>query len=153
RVKANHRADLNTLGIVANQAAYAGGEDWLNQCVDYIDGNHDFVAQFVKDNLPMIKCVKPEGTYLSWLDVSGIANKIDAKALAAEANRTKADGAADVTPETMIERYLVKTSKVHLNQGRSYGLGGENHMRLNVAASRKMIEKALTNMATALKAT
>jgi cystathionine beta-lyase len=153
RVKVNHRADLNTLGIVANQAAYAGGEDWLNQCVEYIDGNHDFVAQFVKQNLPMVKCVKPEGTYLAWLDVSGIANKIDSKALAAEANRTKAANAADVTPETMVERYLVKTCKVHLNQGRSYGPGGENHMRMNLASSRKMLEKALTNMATALKAT
>ena len=45
RVKANHRADLTRSASIANQAAYAGGEEWLNQCVDYIDGNHDFVEQ------------------------------------------------------------------------------------------------------------
>ena len=47
KVKVNHRADLSTLGIVANRAAYAGGEDWLNQVVEYIEGNHDFVARFI----------------------------------------------------------------------------------------------------------
>ncbi len=153
RVKVNHRADLNTLGIVANEAAYAGGEDWLNQVVEYIDGNHDFVEQFIAANMPMVKYRKAQGTYLAWLDVSAVAGKINSRALAEEANRTREPGTAAVTPETMVERYFVKHAKVQMNQGRSYGVGGEDHMRMNIATSRKMIEKALTSMATALKTT
>jgi cysteine-S-conjugate beta-lyase len=151
RVKENLRADITTLGVVANRAAYAGGEDWLNQCVEYIDGNHDFVANFVNDKIPMVKCVKPQGTYLSWLDVTPIAERIGAKRLADEANKNRAPGAAAVTPETMVERFLVKTAKIHLNQGASYGKGGENHMRMNIATSRKMVELALNNLANATR--
>ena len=151
RVKVNHRADLNTLGIVANQAAVTGGEDWLNQCVEYIDGNHNFVQKFIAANLPMIKYVKPEGTYLAWLDVTAVADRINSKALAAEHNRTKPVNAPSLTPEQMVERYFVKTAKVHMNQGASYGTGGANHMRMNVATSRKLVEQALTNLANALK--
>ena len=80
RVKENLRADITTLGVVANRGAYAGGEDWLNQCVEYIDGNHDFVANFVGDKLPMIKYVKPQGTYLAWLDVTAVAERIGSQA-------------------------------------------------------------------------
>jgi cystathionine beta-lyase len=152
RVKVNHRADLNTMGIIASQAAVTGGEDWLNQCVDYIDGNHDFVAKFIAANIPMIKYVKPEGTYLAWLDVTAVADKINSKALAAEYNRTKAADMPSLTPEQMVERYFVKAAKVHMNQGASYGTGGANHMRMNVATSRKLVELALTNLASALKA-
>ncbi|MDO8681688.1 MAG: aminotransferase class I/II-fold pyridoxal phosphate-dependent enzyme [Acidobacteriota bacterium] len=151
RVKVNHRADLNTMGIIASQAAVTGGEDWLNQCVEYIDGNHDFVAKFIAANIPSIKYVKPEGTYLAWLDVTAVADKINSKALAAEHNRTKPAGAPSLTPEQMVERYFVKTAKVHMNQGASYGTGGANHMRMNVATSRKLVELALTNLANALK--
>src|SRR5712691_12258475 len=152
RVKAANRADLSTLGVISSHAAYQGGEDWLNQCVNYIDGNHDFVTQYVAANIPMIKCVKPQGTYLAWLDVSAVADRIGAKALAEEANKKTGPGRA-VTPETMVERHLVKTAKVHMNQGASYGLGGANHMRMNIATSRKTLELALGNLANALKKT
>jgi cystathionine beta-lyase len=150
RVKAHHWIDLNTLGIVANQAAYQGGEDWLNQLVLYIDGTHDFAEKFIKANIPAIKWVKPEGTYLAWLDVSGVANRIDARAQAQAAS--KAEGHV-VTPETIVERYLVKSARVHLNAGSSYGLGGAQHMRMNLATSRKLVERALTNIAGALSKT
>jgi cystathionine beta-lyase len=153
RIRPNHRADLTTLGLIASQAAYTGGEDWLNQVVEYIDGTHDFVASFVKSNIPMVKCVKPQGTYLTWLDMSELAEKIGAKALAEEASRTRKPGTAMVTPETMIERWLVKNAKVHLNQGRSYGRGGEGHMRMNIGTSRKLVQLALTNIAEALHKT
>jgi len=154
RVKAANRADLSTLGLISSHGAYSGGEDWLNQCVDYIDGNHDFVAQYVAANIPMIKCVKPQGTYLSWLDVSAIADKIGAKEMAAEANKKGMSGSgrtANVTPEQMVEKYLVRHAKVHMNQGASYGLGGANHMRMNIATSRKTLEVALSSLANALK--
>jgi cystathionine beta-lyase len=152
RVRAQHRADISTLGLIASQAAYEGGEDWLNQVNEYIEGNHDFVAKFVSANIPAIKCVKPQGTYLAWLDMTDLAERIGTKKMAAEAN-AKTPSAPPVTPETMMERWLVRNAKVHLNQGASYGRGGENHMRMNIATSRKLVELALTNIAAATRKT
>src|SRR3954467_6911840 len=152
RAKVNNRADLTTLGMIASQSAYSGGEEWLNECVDYIDGNHDFAQQYITANIPMIKVgQKAQGTYLLWLDVSAIADRINAKALAADANKSLKPGMKPLTPEQMVERHLVKVAKVHLNAGSSYGSGGENHMRMNIATSRKTLELALSNLATALR--
>lgn len=151
RVKKNHRADLSTLGLVANMGALTGGEEWLSQCVDYIDGNHEFAEKFIRDNMKgMIKMVKPQGTYLAWLDCTAVAQRINAEGQAAEANRTKAKGARDITASQALERFFVKEAKVHLNYGSSYGVGGETHMRMNLGTSRKLIEKALTNVAQAV---
>jgi cysteine-S-conjugate beta-lyase len=150
RVRANHHIELNTLGIVANRAAYEGGEGWLNQVVQYIDGNHDFAERFIRANIPLIKWTKPEGTYLAWLDVTGVVERIGARAQAAAA--TKAEGRS-VTPEAIVQQFFVKHAKVLINAGSSYGLGGANHMRMNLATSRKLVERALSNMATALNNT
>jgi cystathionine beta-lyase len=152
KIRVHFRADISTLGLIASQAGYEGGEEWLNQVNEYIEGNHDFVQRFVAANLPAVKVAKPQGTYLSWLDVTEIANRIGAKRMADEAN-SKTPSAAPVTPETMVERWLVRNAKVHLNQGAGYGRGGENHMRMNIATSRKLVELALTNMADALRKT
>ena len=154
RVKANNKADLSTLGMIASKAAYAGGGEWLDQVVAYIDGNHDFVDSYVRANIPLVKCVKPQGTYLSWLDVSAVADKIGAKELAAEAIKNKMaptrPGRA-ITPETMVERWFVEHANVSLNSGATYGAGGADHMRMNIATSRKTLGLALNSMAAALK--
>jgi cysteine-S-conjugate beta-lyase len=111
------------------------------------------VESFVRTNLPLVKVVKPQGTYLAWLDVSQVANRIGAAQLAAEANRTRAANAAEITPEVAVERYFVKHAKVQMNAGSSYGVGGEGHMRMNIATSRKLVELALNNLASALRKT
>ena len=152
RVDPYHRADLNTLGLVANLAAVTEGEEWLRQANEYVDANHDLVVNFINDKIaPMIKVHRAEGTYLTWLDVTGVAEKINSKKLADDYNRTKAANAPKLTPEQMVERYFVKTAKVHLNQGASYGKGGENHMRMNIGTSRKLVELALNNLAAACR--
>jgi len=151
RVKANNRADLTTMGMIASRAAYSGGEDWLNQVGTYIDGNHDFVEKFFAANIPLIKIAKPQGTYLAWLDVRQVVDKINAKDLAAEASKKQSASMKALTPEQMVERWFVKNAKVHMNAGSSYGYGGEGHMRMNIATSRKTLELALNNLAAALK--
>jgi len=154
RVKANNRADLSSLGMIASKAAYAGGEEWLDQVVAYIDGNHDFVDSYVRANIPLITCVKPQGTYLSWLDVTAVADKIGAKELAAEAIKNKMPTTRPgrpITSETIVERWFVEKANVALNSGATYGLGGANHMRMNIATSRKTLELALNSMASALR--
>ena len=55
-----------------------------------------------------------------------------------------------LTPEQAVERWIVMNAKVHLNAGSSYGVGGANHMRMNIATSRKTLELALSNIATAV---
>jgi cystathionine beta-lyase len=154
RIKVHHRPDLNTLGIIANQGAYSPeGEEWLSQVVDYIDGNTSFAADFINTKLAGVKTAKPQGTYLMWLDFTELAEKINTKAMAADYNRTKAATAPSLTPEQMLERYLIKNARVHVNAGHTYGKGGENHMRMNVATSRRTLELALNNLAGALTKT
>jgi cystathionine beta-lyase len=152
RVRANHRSDLSTMGIVANRAALTAGEDWLDQAVEYVDRNHDFVQEFVAARIPMIKASKPEGTYLVWLDVKAVADRIGSRQLTREANSARPKEAPEVTPERMIERFFVRNAKVQLNAGSNYGLGGADHLRMNIATSRKLVEQALTNIANALTA-
>lgn len=147
RVRSNNRVDLNTLGIVANRAAMNEGEDWLDQLLPYIDGNHEFVAAYVRDEMPLVKYTKAQGTYLAWLDVSAVVEKIGARQAAAEATRTSK---LPVTPEMVVERWFVEHAKVHMNPGSAYGTGGEGHMRMNLGTSRKLIALALDNMARAL---
>ena len=148
RVKANNHLDLTTVGMVANRAALLEGEDWLDQLVAYIDGNHDFVESFVKERMPLIKHVKPQATYLTWLDVGDVVNRIGAKQQAADATR---ESGKAVTPETIVQQYFVRKARVHMSAGSAYGYGGAGHMRMNVATSRKYLELALTNLAAALR--
>jgi cystathionine beta-lyase len=152
KVKATNRADLSTLGMIASKAAYAGGEDWLNQCVDYIDGNHDFVQKYINANIPMIKVgAKPQGTYLTWLDVSQVADKIGARDLAAAELKTFKGTGRPPSPESAVLKWIAKNAKVAMNAGDTYGLGGANHLRMNIATSRKTLELALNSLASALR--
>ena len=147
RVRANTRADLSTLGMVANLAALTEGEDWLDQLLPYIDGNHDFAENYIRENIPLLDYTKAQGTYLAWLDVSQVVNRIGAKETAAKESRASGN---TVTPETVIQRWFAENARVYLNPGLSYGTGGADHMRMNLATSRSLIKKALDNMGEAL---
>ncbi len=164
----NNHADLNTLGMTAAESAYAGGEDWLNSVISYISDNHDYANAYIKKNIPMIKVGNaPEGTYLQWIDVTAIADKIGAKKMADDANqkaheaagkmgtdysgRQSMEAVRTVTPEDMVQHWVAQNAFVQLNAGTSYGLGGANHMRMNIATSRKTLKAALDSMAAATK--
>ncbi len=68
--------------------------------VEYIDGNHDFAVDYISRNIPMVKAYKPQGTYLMWLDMTGLAEKLNTKQMAETQNRSRAEGTAALTPET-----------------------------------------------------
>ncbi|MGZ3305182.1 MAG: MalY/PatB family protein [Asticcacaulis sp.] len=153
-----NRADLSTLGMIAEQAAYAGGEAWLNECVDYIDGNQQFANDYIKKSIPMIKVGnKPEGTYLTWLDVSAVADKIGAQKLADEENKKPqpismlTNKPTVVTPEDMVSHWFAKNANVAIELGATFGKGGLNHLRMNTATSRTTLKAALDSVETALK--
>jgi cystathionine beta-lyase len=151
RMRYHHRVDLNTMGILAQHAAITEGDEWLRQANEYVSDTHDFVNSYIHDKIPMLKVHRAEGTYLTWLDVTAVAERINSKKLADDYNRTKPANMPSLTPEQMVERFFVKTAKVHLNQGASYGKGGENHMRMNIGTSRKLVEQALNNLASACR--
>jgi cystathionine beta-lyase len=147
RVSANSRADLNTLGMVATRAALTGGDEWLDESLVYLDGNLDFAETYIRDNMPLVKYKKAQGTYLAWLDVSGVVERIGAERTATEES---ASSEAEVTPERIVQRWFAENARVYLNPGSSYGTGGAGHMRMNLATTRRFVERALENMASAL---
>jgi cystathionine beta-lyase len=148
RMNANTRTDLTTLGMVANHAGLTEGEPWVDQCRVYIDGNHDFVESYIRDRIPLMKYRKAQGTYLAWLDVTGLVDAIGAKRIAAQESQASVD---PVTAEDVVQRWLAENAGVYLNPGSTFGTGGADHMRMNIGTSRRMLERALGNMADALE--
>ena len=95
RIRAWHREEITTLGMVAHRAAYTEGDAWLDQLRTYIDGNMTFVADYVAKNISLVRMVKPQGTYLAWLDVSAVVDKVGARAAAEQQNRQRDPSLAD----------------------------------------------------------
>ena len=148
RVGSHTRADLSTLGMVATQAALNEGEPWLDDLLAYLDANHDFAESYVRRNMPLIRYVKAQGTYLAWLDTSALAARIGAKETAA---RESAQATEPVTPEKVVQRWFAERAGVFLNPGSRYGTGGDGYMRMNLASSRRVVEMALSKMADAME--
>ena len=147
KVQDQHLAQTNTLGVVAHHAALRGGAEWLDQLLAYLDGNHDYVEQYLRDSVPQIKYTKAQGTYLAWLDVSQIAEAIGAADKAVAASETEEE---PVTPEDIVVRWLVANAGVYTNPGSNYGPGGEGWVRMNLGTSRQLIKVALDNIAEAM---
>ena len=147
RVRANTRGGVNILGMAASQAALTEGDEWLDELRVYLDGNHDFTETYIREQMPLVKYTKAQGTYLAWLDVSEVVEKIGAESMAAEES---AISEAEVTPEEIVQRWFAENARVYLNAGSSYGTGGAGHMRMNIATTRRLVERALGNMASAL---
>jgi cystathionine beta-lyase len=125
------RADLvsepNILGLVAALAAYEHGEEWLRQCLAYLEANRDYLVDFVPRNLPHVRLAAPEGTYLAWLD----CRETD----------------LPIGPY----RFFLEQARVALGDGARFGAGGDGFVRLNFGCSRSILADGLDRMATALK--
>jgi cystathionine beta-lyase len=125
-MQATHLSSGNFFGLVATEAAYTYGDEWVSQLLEYLEGNLDYLVDFMDNNLPRIKVMKPEGTYLPWLDMSGLS--ID----------------ADKAYKVLIEH------GVGLTPGKMFGTGGENFIRLNMACPRSVLHEGLDRMKSAL---
>jgi cystathionine beta-lyase len=142
RVKKNHMAGINTLGIVANTAAYKHGKDWLDQLLVYLDGNHQFVEDYLKENIPGMRYTRAQGTFLSWLHFDEIMDAVGV------VEKSKASQMTD-SPKTetqVFEDWLVENSGVQLNNGQGYGKGSDRCMRMNVGCSRQVLNFALSSI-------
>jgi cysteine-S-conjugate beta-lyase len=137
RIRSYTRTDLSTLALVTNMAALTEGDDWLDQVVPYLDRNHDFTAAFIRERMPLVKYRKAEATYLAWLDVSGLLERIGTPDAA-------------VPPSQVAQRWFAENAKVFLTPGSGFGTGGAHHLRMNIGTPRATLAKALGNMAEAL---
>jgi cystathionine beta-lyase len=146
RVKLNHRADINTLGVIANTAAYQEGSEWLDQLLVYIDGNHQFVEDYLRDHLPQVGYTRAEGTFLSWLHFDEIMDEVGVVEKSAISQNTD----EPMTETQAFEAWLVTQCGVQLNDGEGYGKGSRRCMRMNIGTSRQLIQLALENMTEAI---
>lgn len=122
--EATRQSDINSFGLVATEAAYNDGEDWLEALLPYIKENVVVATDFFKTNLPKVKVMEPEGTYLIWLDFS----------------------AYHLTDEELTQKFIYEAGVV-LNQGDFFGPTGAQHVRLNVACSSILLEQGLKQIA------
>lgn len=118
--------DANILGLSAALAAYRHGDNWLRALLDYLTANRDYLVEYVARHLPGIGSTVPEATYLAWLDCRGAA-----------------------IPGNPHEFFL-KQANVALNDGATFGPGGEGFVRLNFGCSRAMLAEGLERMRAAL---
>jgi len=116
----------NAISVAASEAAWRRGEPWLEELLDYVQGNYDFLARFLAERLPKVRPFPLEGTYLAFLDMRGL-------------------GIADAA----LKEKLLKDARVWLDEGKKFGRGGEQMQRMNLACPRSVLEQALERMAAA----
>lgn len=118
-IEAAGYSQVNALGLVGCQAAYETGEEWLDQLKEYLAGNRDFVRSFLKEQLPQIRMIEPEGTYLLWLDFRALG-----------------------LPEAELEKLIIEKAGLWLDSGAIFGVDGEGFERFNIACQRSTLEEA-----------
>jgi len=124
---------ISSLGLAVAQAAFSGEcDDWLAELCHYLTANRDFLVAFVKDNLPGIRTTVPDATYLAWLDCKELVKS----------------GKINGSPY----KFFLHKAKVALNDGATFGHGGEGFVRLNFGCPRATLQEALERMKAALEA-
>ncbi|MEE0327175.1 MAG: MalY/PatB family protein [Butyricicoccus sp.] len=113
----------NCMGMAACQAAYEAGADWLEQLKQYLAGNLAYIRQFLREKLPEIALIEPDGTYLVWLDLRKLG-----------------------LTEQQQRQLIVQDAKLWLDTGTLFGQGGEGFERINIAGPRTTIEQAMQRL-------
>ncbi len=116
----------NIAGLYAQEAAYRNGAEWLDQLLNYIEGNINCLEDYMQKNLPEIKIMKPEGTYLVWMDFRD--TKINPKKL---------------------KKFIIDEAQLGLSDGELFGEEGYGFQRLNAACPRSILKKALEGLSRA----
>ncbi len=119
----------NIFALRGSEAAYRYGEEWLEQLISYLQGNLDYLVQYCADHIPQVTVIRPQGTYLVWLDFRRLG--LGAKTL---------------------KTFLQRQAKVGLNDGYTFGPGGEGFQRMNIACPRGILTEGLARLAQAVQA-
>ncbi|MCP5381797.1 MAG: aminotransferase class I/II-fold pyridoxal phosphate-dependent enzyme [Kordiimonadaceae bacterium] len=160
----HQRLLLNVMGMIASNVALQHGDDYIDEQNAYLTENTRYVAKFCADRIPLIKYQPHEGTYLAWLDCTGLYDKLDAHNKAREL--TDYNTKNNITEMDFFEGEIIKKynagryvkewvmdqARVDINAGQDYGKGGDGFMRMNLATNRAMITKALSNIEAAINA-
>jgi len=117
----------NLFGFTALEAAYRYGDEWLEQLLDYLQGNLEFLMQYFAKRIPEIKVIRPQGTYLVWLDCRNL-------------------GMDDMT----LRGFMREKAKVGLDDGFLFGSGGSGFQRMNIACPRIILDEALKRIEIAM---
>ncbi|MDX8398718.1 MAG: PatB family C-S lyase [Gallionellaceae bacterium] len=134
RAALNHSFDLlhinatNPFSIVAFEAAYREGGAWLEQLLEYLAHTRDFVAAFLQQHLPKIKLIKPEGSYLLWLDCREM-----------------------LMSDSQLKQFFAQDARVGLSPGNLFGAAGSGFMRMNTGVPLTVIKEAMERIAEAEK--
>ena len=121
-------SQANAPGITACRAAYLHGDEWYKAMLSYVEDNLNYLVEFLKTELPEVKLIIPEATYLVFLDLRGLG-------LSSEARR----------------ELIVDKAKLWLDSGEVFGKLGSGFERINMACPRVTLEKALTSLRDAVK--
>ncbi len=121
-------ANGNIFAYEAATAAYSNGNEWLEQMIAYVQANIDYVVNYLESNIPQIKPMIPQASFLIWLDCSGM--NMDTNQL---------------------QNFMVHKAGLGLNKGTTFGPGGERHLRLNVGCPRSILEEAMEKLSVAMK--
>lgn len=117
----------NLFGYSALEAAYRFGDEWLKQLLDYLQGNLDYLLKYFKQRICRIKVIKPQATYLVWLDCRDL-------------------GLDDMT----LRSFMRDKAKVGLDDGFLFGEGGSGFQRMNIACPCSILEEALGRLEAAV---
>ena len=118
-----HLIHGNIFGMIASEAGYTQGDKWLDALIQYVQGNFDLVDEYLKNKLPAFSLIKPEATFLAWIDYSKTS----------------------FTDKEM-EKKLVEEASLGLNPGRIFGAGGSGFMRMNLGTPRSNVMEALNRI-------
>ena len=118
----------NLFGAIASEAAYAHGNEWHKQLIEYLEGNVDLVRSFLKEKLPEVKLIEPEATYLLWLDFRELG----------------------LTQPELV-KLMIGKARLGLNDGAAFGSEGTGFMRLNIGCPKSILLEGLQRLENALK--
>lgn len=127
-MEGNELNQPNIFATIATIAAFDNGEQWRQEMIEYIEGNIEFVEQFCCQYIPQIKPIRPQASYLVWLDCRGL----------------------NLNHEQIIELFT-KRAKLALNDGAMFGSEGSCFMRLNVGTTRAVLTTALEQLKSAVE--
>jgi cystathionine beta-lyase len=117
---------VSGFGLLAAQVAYQQGQEWLDQLLQYLEGNRDYLYQYVQKNLPGIEMALPQATYMAWLDCQNTS-------------------LAENPYQLCLER-----GRLALNDGAKFGRGGQGFVRLNFGCPRSVLREGLGRLREAL---
>lgn len=128
-IESNGLSGAGSFGVVALQAAYEHGEEWLDEALNYLQANLDYLEAYVAEHIPQISVIRPPGTYLVWLDC----------------RRLRLD-------KSELKRLMAEQARVYLDEGFIFGKEGEGFERINIACPRSILTDALNRIGTAVAA-